>query len=487
MPADFSEYVNLRIFDKEPGDIYRDSIELARLSLPEFNLRTGTPEDAIFQAMAYVSALNIASINRIPDRLMAGVVGILGYQRQDAVPAEVDVTITASTYDGTILPPGTTFSYTTTFEDEVQEIAFETTELIVIDAVDLEITQDYPSASATVRCINGGIVPAPQDGQQLDIITSGSLIQSVSVNTPSNFANGINADSDEEYLSKAATYLRSLTSSLVRGEQVDSYVLNAYPEVVSRVKTWDLTNGDSTVGDIGTYRKADVAETFLVDDLATIRTEEPHLFVAGDVVQIDISGSSSSAIFNGFWEIDSTTETTFSFDYVAGNSASTSVSGTAETGKDNSGYVTIFSYGLNRFLSQIEKNNILADVRQRSVAGLTFYVLDPTICVLGLTGSVVIDESYDILEVEDSVRSALIDYLSPSSYPYTYDRVRQNQIVSIISRVPGVVFVEELTLDPIGDNWLPQYGNDLLFRNKGTLPSLSVDDINLSFSILDLV
>jgi hypothetical protein len=87
MAADFSRYIDLSIFDAEPGDIYFDAIEIARLTLPEFNLRVGTPEDAIFQAAAYISSLNIASVNRLPDRLMEGIMNILGYSKQQAVAA----------------------------------------------------------------------------------------------------------------------------------------------------------------------------------------------------------------------------------------------------------------------------------------------------------------------------------------------------------------------------------------------------------------
>ena len=85
MPADFSEYIDLTIFDEQPGDIYLRSIELAQLTIPDFSLRPGTPEDAIFQAMAYISSLNIQAINRIPNRLMAGIMNILGYRRQEAI------------------------------------------------------------------------------------------------------------------------------------------------------------------------------------------------------------------------------------------------------------------------------------------------------------------------------------------------------------------------------------------------------------------
>ncbi|MBV5280155.1 MAG: hypothetical protein J0651_02510, partial [Actinobacteria bacterium] len=78
MPADFSQYVDLTIYDKEPGDMYLEAIEMARLTLPEFSLRTGTVEDAMFQAMAWIGWVNATSINRIPDRLMAGILSMMG-------------------------------------------------------------------------------------------------------------------------------------------------------------------------------------------------------------------------------------------------------------------------------------------------------------------------------------------------------------------------------------------------------------------------
>lgn len=486
MPADFSEYIDLTIFDKEPGDIYRDSIELARLSLPEFNLRTGTPEDAIFQAMAYISSLNVAAINRLPNRLMAGIVGMLGFVRQEAIPAEIDVTITLNTYDGGTLPGGTVFSYEALFEDEVQEFPFQLTEALEFAPTDLEISVDYPSASATVVCLTAGIIPPIDDGTSLKILSSGTQIQSVVVNTPSNFANGINADSDNDYLSRATTYLRSLTSALAKASQVDSYVLTEYPDVVSRVKTYDLTNGDDTSGDITTNRSIGVIKTFLTGNLATIQTAAPHLFVTGDIIDLEIFNSSVSATFNGTHTITATGTDNVSFVKVAGNSASTTVTASAYAGQDVSGYVTLFGYGLNTFLTSVEKSNIVADVRSKAVAGLTFEMLDPQICTLELSGEIIISESYNAAAVEDAVLNALVDYLSPAKFPYTLDRIRQTQLIALISNVPGVVFVESLVLTPTGSGWLPKLGNDLLFHKKGSLPIIAVDDIDFTFTVLDL-
>jgi hypothetical protein len=492
MPADFSEYVNLAIFDKEPGDIYRDSIELARLTMPEFNLRPGTPEDAIFQAMAYVTALNIVAINRLPDRLMSGLVSMLGFQRQESISAEVDVVITLSSYEGGTIPAGTVFSFETLFEDEVQDFSFETTEAIEVQPTDLEVSSDYPSAVTTVVCLQPGVIAPIGNNVELSVLSSGTDIFSVFTATPSNFANGINDDTSEEYLSKATTYLRSLTSAITTANQMDAYLISAYPSLISRAKTYDLTNGDPVSGDITVSRSSGIVNTYLEDDIATIQTEAPHLFVSGDVVRIDTMSSSASAIFNGEYEISSTTESTISFLNFKPNSASIPITGSAYAGQEESGFVSVFVYGLNDFVSITEKAELLNEIQDRSVAGLTFNILDPDLLTLEITGTVTISNQYEQLAVQESIENILIDYLSPVTFPYTESRIRTGQIIALISSIPGVVYVQSLSFSPTGDGWLPQesisgsFGADLLFRNKGALPILGLDDINITYTVSDV-
>ena len=486
MPADFSEYVNLKIFDKEPGDIYRDAIEIARLALPEFNLRTGTPEDAMFQAMAYISSLNIAAINRLPDRLMAGIVSLFGYSRQEAVPAIVDATITLNTYDGGTVPPGTVFSYETAFEDEVIEIAFQTVEPLVIDEVDLNITQDFPSASTTLICVQGGIVPPLTNNYPLKIVSSGLPIQSCTTNTPNNFLNGLNADSDEQYLSKATTYLRSLTTALTKSSQLDAYLLTNFPDVISRAKTYDLTkNGTNETKNITVNRQMGVKKVFLNNNFATVETVENHLYIVGDVVELQVFDNAASAIFNGSHSIIATGDTTFSFNRTGANTASTTVTASAFTGVPATGFVTVFAYGLNDFLTSIQKSQILNDIRAKSIAGLTLTILDPTLVTFDIEGTIILDKSYNDAEVKLSVQNALIDYLSPNNYPFTFDRIRQNQIISLIASIPGVVYVDDLSLSPQGAGWLPQHGDDLLFLKKGSLPIIAAENLDFTFEIFE--
>jgi uncharacterized phage protein gp47/JayE len=481
MPADFTEYVDLSIFDKEPGDIYRDAIELARLSLPDFNLRVGTPEDAIFQAAAYVSALNINAINRLPDRLMAGIVSMLGYQRQEAIPAEVDIEITLGSYEGGTIPAGTAFVYDSVFEDEFQQYAFQLTSSLTIPST---IGPAYPSGIATVTAIEAGVIPPLTAGTELAVISSGTDIISAVVATESNFANGINADIDTEYLSKATTYMRSLASALARPTQVDSYLLTNYPGIITRAKTFDLTNGNTDSGNITNKRTSGVIKTFLNTNLATIETEAPHLFIVGDVVELDIFNSSVSATFNGEHTITQSSDTTFSFVKVAGNSASTVVTGSAYAGQDVSGYVTVVAYGNNTELTSPQKIGILSEVRAKSVAGLSIELLDPTLVTLEISGSITLNEQYEQTALRQAIEDALVEFLSPASFSFNFDRIRQSQIIALISNIPGVIYVESLTLIPTGNGWLPKHDNDILFRDKGSLPILSLDDIDFTYTAI---
>jgi hypothetical protein len=484
MPADFSEYVDLSIFDKEPGDIYRDSIELARLSLPDFNLRPGTPEDAMFQAAAYVSALNINAINRLPDRLMAGIVQILGYQRQEAISAEVDVEVTIGSYEGGNIPAGTVFVYDSTFEDESEQYAFQTISATTIPAVAPGVTT-YPSAVVTVRSLEPGIIPPLVSGIELSIISSGTNIIAAEIASTSNFANGLNEDTDADYLSKASTYLRSLSSVLVTPSQVDAYLLTNYPSIVSRAKTLDLTNGDGVDGDLTVYRPAGVIKTFANGTLATIETEAPHLYVVGDVVELDVFNSSVSATFNGEYEITARSDTTFSFAKIA-NSASTVVTGSAYAGQDVTGYVTVVAYGNGSELSTVEKTGLITDVREKSIAGLVLDIVDPAFATLEITGSIKLNEEYEQDALIETIEDIIVDYLSPQSFSLSLDRVRQTQVISLISNIPGVVYVESLTLTPTGTQWLPKYGSDLLFRYKNALPLLSLDDIDITYASINV-
>lgn len=480
--SDFSNYVNLRVFDLEPGDIYQNSIELARLTIPDFNLRPGTPEDAIFQAMSYVSALNIAAINRLPDRLMAGVVNILGLERRQAVQAQMNVTVTLNNYNGGIIPEGTVFVFESFFEDDLQEFAFVSTSATSLAAVNVNNNNyNYPSATITVVAIDGGVMPPIPAGSILSVISSGTSIQQAVVATPSGFVNGIDEDSDSSYLARATTYLQSLTSALVKSTQLESYLLTQYPDIVSRVKVYDLTYGDSVFGDVGVKRTTPIIKKFIASGgLTTLQTSENHLFVVGDKVRI----SGVGAPIDGTHTISARGNDVIVFP-IGGASATASTvvtSASAFTGEDIPGYTSIYAYGNNSLVSSSSKTTMLTASKNLSVAGLNMSIHDPNLVTLTLTTSVIVDENYDPTQVINAINLTIVDFLSPSRFQFS-DRIRQTQLISIISNIPGVVYVESLSMTPTGEGWLPKYGNDVFFRKKGTLPVVSLGDITISYII----
>jgi hypothetical protein len=136
MPADFSPYIDLTVYDVQPVDVYLGAIELARLTMPEFTLRRGTPEDALFQAFAYMSSLSVGAINRLPSRLMEGTAKMLGVSRSYGSRASVVVEFVAADSDGAYIPAGSIFSFSEKIAGDTYQYTYELAEDVSIDAVE---------------------------------------------------------------------------------------------------------------------------------------------------------------------------------------------------------------------------------------------------------------------------------------------------------------------------------------------------------------
>jgi uncharacterized phage protein gp47/JayE len=240
VPADFSNYIDLRSFDVSPTEIYLDAVDYARLVLPEFQLRQGTPEDAIMQAVSYISALNVAAINRLPDRLMSGILGMMGVQIDDGTQAVIDVKFTGLDYEGTSIPQGTIVRYDYEFLGVQNSVYFETVEEGVIDPVVFTGTEPLPDVTVECRALDVGETLPFTQGTVLSIDTPVSNILEAVLDSV--ISRGVNQESSEDYLNRAVAYLGSLSSSLTRATQVDGFVLSNFVGTVSRCKSYDLTN-----------------------------------------------------------------------------------------------------------------------------------------------------------------------------------------------------------------------------------------------------
>lgn len=285
MPVDFSNYVDLRSFDPDPSSVYLDAVEYARLALPEFQPRQGTPEDALMQAFAYVSSLGISAINRLPNRLMSGILTLLGVERDEGERALLDVEFTALSYDGATIPSGLILRYDYEFLGNQNSIYFETIEQGIIDPVTYVPELPLPTTIVSTRAIEVGEIVPLISGVQLSIESPTSDIQTAVVNVLD--SQGRNVETDTSYLNRGTTYISSLSSAFGKGTQVDSYVLSTFADI-SRCKTYDTTDSQ------GDLLYSDAAEpgyvTVFVYGLGAVATSDQKYDILSYVSDRAIAG-----------------------------------------------------------------------------------------------------------------------------------------------------------------------------------------------------
>lgn len=361
MAEDFDTYIDLKPLDITPSQIYLDSIEVARTVFPDFNLRVGTIEDAMFQAFAYMSALNIGSINRLPDALFLGAIKMLGTSYKDGQRATMDVTFTANSNDGASIPAGTIIQHSIVDDDFDLSFVFETNELLTIAANGVD--DPLPTGSVECTCQVVGIIPEIASGTSMQILSYNPSLYSAVSN--GNFVQGDNAESLVGYLNRGVASLAAMSSALVTANQAKNFVIASNPNLVTRAKVYDLTDKDGTL---------------LVGDPAV------------------------------------------------------------------SGHVTIYAYGPRRFLTSPEKTTILANVSEKSVAGLDIGLLDPILLDLRITASITHFSTIESSELKASLENELASLLSVDNSSWEEELVRYDDILAFFLGNPYVRNVNSLSL-----------------------------------------
>jgi hypothetical protein len=243
MPIDFTQFIDLRPLDVQPADIYLDSIAVARTVLPDFSLRVGTPEDAMFQAISYMTALNVGAINRIPNSLMMGITKMIGAPVHEGTRATLTAQITAISTSGTTIPAGTILAYEVVQNDQVVQYLYYTDEILVIDAVG--INDPLPSGTVSCTSVTIGLVPDINTDDELVVLSYDQSIYSAKCS--GDFANGTSMESTNDFLSRAVTYIQSLSSANTTKNQLQSFLVSAYPDLITRAKVYDLTDPGGTL------------------------------------------------------------------------------------------------------------------------------------------------------------------------------------------------------------------------------------------------
>lgn len=291
MPIDFTEYVDLSVHDLSPTDIYLGAIELARLVLPEFELRQGTPDDALFQAMAQMSALQVVAINRLPNRLMQGIGAIMGVQRDEGRRATVTATIVAD-YDGAFIPANTNVIQNATILGEQEQYYYSTATDVTIPAVTVTENPDgspaaFPTADVQLVALYTGIQPTVNANTDfvLDVVNP-SILNIFSLD---DFVNGSNAEEATAYMDRLATSLRGASNTVTTANQMQAYLL-ANRTDLSKVKVYDNTDPeDAYSAQIGSAPSRGYTAIYAYGINRTL-TEEELYDVTVDISEVSTAG-----------------------------------------------------------------------------------------------------------------------------------------------------------------------------------------------------
>lgn len=502
---DFSEYIDLTVNDLQPVDIYSLARDYALVALPEFNPRVGTIEDAMLEAMSYVSGLVTGAINRLPNGLMEGILRLMGFLRQEATLASGSVIFSAIDDTGLTIPAGTQVGFNETTADGIVMHVFETTSSVVI------AEGSYDSAPVQIAAIDSGIKPVISDGTSMIILTPISrLFEAVFDGT---MTQGSDTETDVEFFNRGVTYLASLSRSLATADQVTNYVLTNYSDAF-RVQTYDLTRFQEFPLDRITYVPSasmvhasvipeDNLGDLYIDEFgysgesrtttALIDSSTPFGDVETIYGTIRIKGTSVPD-YDGIWStvgIDTVTAGASTvyyvpYDYDTGTATDNITSPTQTpiiefldqvslAADDVVGCVTVFVSGITgASVSIADKASLADDIRSRCIAGLKVYISDVILAPLSLNIDIKVLSGYSSLEVRDAVDAAITDYLSPSQYPFA-TIVRKNALISIVSQIEGVDYVDDITI--VSENTEVAVINgagDAQFQFKGTLPLATV-------------
>jgi hypothetical protein len=408
MPADFSDYVDLTTLDLSPTEVYLNAIQLGRIVLPEFEIRQGTPDDALLQAFSYMTALNVGAINRLPSRVMEGLCAIMGVQRSGGTRATVTITIGLTDYDDFTLPVDTVFTHTATTQLGNVTTSYELVSPVVVAASSPTDgsgnPNPLPTVTAQLTSTYTGVNPVVGVGDRFQIQNVNSQVDYAVGH--SDFLNGQNPEDGTSFLNRATTYLQSLSANTATSNQIASYILSTFT-TVSRAKVYDLTDPD-------------LDETF----------------------------------------------------------------GAAPV----PGYASIYVYGVEQEMNQTQLYDILVEVANKSTAGLSFSVKNFTPVNVGITCEIVYDGAYTEQVIIAAVKAELADFLSITGFDSRSERVKVSEVTSKIAAVPGVFYVQSVTISDV-DNLasapapiisLDSATGDIVFLKKGLLATSSDTNFNVT-------
>lgn len=231
---DISQYVDLRVYDKDPTDILRTALTELQSRLPGWTPREDNTEVMLLEALAVEISEAVYAINRLPNSVMTALMRLYGIERDAGAFATTTVEFQVVNSMGYTIPARTRLLLPP--DQGYGSTVFETTAA-------LSIPYGYTSGTVPVQAtevtdiVNG--VPPATPFQVLDQL---QYVNSV-VNTET-VLGGRAPEADKEWFNRGVQRFGRLTDTLVTPKHFE---LAALEDVRVR-RSRALDNYDPTVG-----------------------------------------------------------------------------------------------------------------------------------------------------------------------------------------------------------------------------------------------
>lgn len=524
MPADFRRYVDLTPYDADPTDIYLGALRLARLTLPEFQLRQGTVEDALFQAAAYMQMLSVAAINRIPSRLMEGVARIMGVERTEGERAVVDITVTLNE-----IPPegqpfvfskSSAFTYAITYASGTVSYPFMTITQAIFNATIVRVASTANVALAN-ELENGdtldGVTLATGDAVLLKdqtaaaengiytVVASGAAVRATTANQASELPLFISVI--EGVVGIGTGWNMTNTDTITLGTTAINYVAGTYPSKTITLSSQGVgIHPTPTAGQIVTLAAvAPQVQTAVIANPTNFNTgvnpETDPEYLSRAVTHIQGLSASlltipqlrSYVLLNH--SLVARCQIYNTMTSAARNLDPAVLGGSGPT--VNAGYVLAVVYGHNRLLTSTERTDIAIAISDKTTAGMTVAVEDPYLIEMEITAEVLVERRRTASEMSSTITRALQYVLSPTLWRGGQEAILTANITDTIGKVDGVLYVSKCSIAPKsntnaehdgsgtteGNALLAASDTNVYFLRAGSLPSLAEADVTLTVTV----
>ena len=229
---DYTEYVDLTLYDKDPTDIVEAAQTTLQSRIPDWVPSSTNVEVMLLEALAIEVSETIFSINRLPESMVRVLLALYGVEQGAGTPPIVTLRLTAYDNDGYVIPAGTEVAILT---GSGEYVSFFTNVNMSIVAGSLTGTV-LATATVNTNIANG-----------LAIGTIAELIDAIvgveTVDTTTVVAGGTLPETVEAWTERGVQRLRRLVDTLV----IPSHFTQAALEnsLVYRANTID--NYDPTV------------------------------------------------------------------------------------------------------------------------------------------------------------------------------------------------------------------------------------------------